>query len=728
MKVSYPLSCALVCLVIVSSITPIMEVKSTLNPSWVVPTGSVTIADVQDFRERTATWLFRSLFFANSSSELRGRWLPYTFFESATSTWKNADRENAGFFYDFYVTDAFLETGNQTYARWLKGWADNFMSERQSTPHYEAAVLLGLISSYQYYYNRNNATLRTAIESRIQSLIANFQNPNTGLWANSGARETQGMKKSYALRALVKWYEITRDPTLLSRINLTIDFWVTHQTVYGGQYWWHQYNWTTGQAFDVPSTGMYANFHDIQQGLDGVAYAASLLGREDFKAAYKKYLDWWIQKGIDSEGRIWATYTADQRPNSVHAQGGANGYIGALLYHLSLGYTWLGDSAYVEAGRRVFHTMTKWMTYHSSIENYRFGYAKVYDPNTDNPTDTSATQVNGYSTNYAYNGLTSFIKAITKNVQWRRGSAHVFNIADNTSGNFTQRREGPYSITIDGQYINGTYSFDNSELTIRTWANASLSAALYVNASHNGAPAAVLVDGQAQTVQFSPNNSTVKIALTFTGTTRIVTVQWGSAPNVSISKISDRSLTHVGETISYTIVVTDDGQTSADLTLTDPDFAEPAVFSLTPGQSTTFSTSHVVQAGEPDPIVSTATVSGTDELGRTIQRSAESTVDVLHPRIIMRVTVSPSDDLTQVTYVVVLRNPTSDTPLQDITVNSLNFGQIEFRPSLAAFSEIQLAPFTTQVSFPLSDSITVRARDPSGLEVSSTFQIAVSIS
>ncbi|MDI6821732.1 MAG: hypothetical protein QMD66_02485 [Actinomycetota bacterium] len=90
-------------------------------------------------------------------------------------------------------------------------------------------------------------------------------------------------------------------------------------------------------------------------------------------------------------------------------------------------------------------------------------------------------------------------------------------------------------------------------------------------------------------------------------------------PAISITK-SGPSLAHVGDTITYTYIVKNTGDCPlTDVTIVD-DKAGTVVTgeSLAIGEEKTFTKDYTISATDPDPLVNTATATGTDSLGMTV--------------------------------------------------------------------------------------------------------------
>ncbi len=196
-------------------------------------------------------------------------------------------------------------------------------------------------------------------------------------------------------------------------------------------------------------------------------------------------------------------------------------------------------------------------------------------------------------------------------------------------------------------------------------------------------------------------------------------------PSIEVAK-SGPAYGHVGETVTYTFVVTNTG----DATLSDGTLVDDRIgalwfgLTLAPGESQTFTATYVVPDGA-DPLGNTATACGTDALGLSVCGTGSHSLDVLHPRILVAVAVIPQPD-GSVVYRVWVMNPSADTDLfgtavaiQDLGI-TLTFGDV------AAGAETAYQTVTTGVvTFPYTQSFTASGADVTGYVV--TFEIDVTV-
>jgi len=209
-------------------------------------------------------------------------------------------------------------------------------------------------------------------------------------------------------------------------------------------------------------------------------------------------------------------------------------------------------------------------------------------------------------------------------------------------------------------------------------------------------------------------------------------------PAVSIVK-DGPALAHVGDTITYTFVVTNTGETLlVDVVITDP-LCDGGVsaFSGDDGnglldleESWTASCTHVVAAADGDPLPNTAAVGATDEAGNPVTDSDDHVVDIIHPAITVVKTSSipgggPGEDITY-TYVV---TNTGDTTLFDVSVDDDKLGHIGDIASLEPGESVTLTAASTlpNSAGDLTNVVTAVGVDELDLEVSDDDAVTVSV-
>ncbi len=147
-------------------------------------------------------------------------------------------------------------------------------------------------------------------------------------------------------------------------------------------------------------------------------------------------------------------------------------------------------------------------------------------------------------------------------------------------------------------------------------------------------------------------------------------------PSVTITKTGD-ALSKVGDAVDYTIVVTNTSSadtpnltcTISDTLLTVP---TPTV-TLAPGATATRNISRTTQAGDPDPLVNTASVSCTvgGGFGNTVSASASHSVNLFQPSVAV---IKACDDYTKVEPEGLDRPAQAEFVNCTITVNNTSSG------------------------------------------------------
>jgi uncharacterized repeat protein (TIGR01451 family) len=158
-------------------------------------------------------------------------------------------------------------------------------------------------------------------------------------------------------------------------------------------------------------------------------------------------------------------------------------------------------------------------------------------------------------------------------------------------------------------------------------------------------------------------------------------------PSIGVSKSCD-GVAHVGDTITYTIIVTNTGDEDLTGITVDDSVLGPLsaafVDDLAAGASDTQQFQHVVSAGDADPIVNVVSVAGSGVESETpVEGVARCQTDILNPAIDIVKTVD--EELipigTTVTYTYLVTN-TGDTTLYDVSVDDDVLGHIGDIPSL----------------------------------------------
>jgi Ca2+-binding RTX toxin-like protein len=138
---------------------------------------------------------------------------------------------------------------------------------------------------------------------------------------------------------------------------------------------------------------------------------------------------------------------------------------------------------------------------------------------------------------------------------------------------------------------------------------------------------------------------------------------WGSVPaddlafktyvvrrDIEVDKQAQQTQTHVGDTVNYSFQLTNPGDTALTVQISDPKCNSAPAFTggdtdgdvkLDPGETWTYSCSHVVVAGDGDPLQNTVSVTGTDSLGGTDNDTDSANVDVVQSAINVPPVINP---------------------------------------------------------------------------------------
>ena len=210
------------------------------------------------------------------------------------------------------------------------------------------------------------------------------------------------------------------------------------------------------------------------------------------------------------------------------------------------------------------------------------------------------------------------------------------------------------------------------------------------------------------------------------------------------------SLAHVGDEITYTLTVTNIGNTPLhNVVVSDPLCDAAPVLTggddgdgiLQLDETWTLSCTHVVAEADGDPVPNTATVVGEDSLETQVEASDDHVVDIISPAIAI---VKTSDVLIaspdqEVTYTMVVTN-TGDTPLANVTLSDPLCGSVEFvdgdvnEDGLLDLTEswtytcsailFEPVPLGTAVA-PVTNTATVQGTDVLGLTVAADDSVTV---
>jgi uncharacterized repeat protein (TIGR01451 family) len=202
-------------------------------------------------------------------------------------------------------------------------------------------------------------------------------------------------------------------------------------------------------------------------------------------------------------------------------------------------------------------------------------------------------------------------------------------------------------------------------------------------------------------------------------------------PEIDVDKTCT-SLAHVGDTVTYSITVTNTGDEDLDgVTVSDTilgDLSASFADSLGVGASESHQFDHVVQADDPDPLVNEVTATGTGTESETVvDDTALCQTDVIHPAIEIVKTVSEEivaiGDTVTYTYVV---TNTGDTTLYDISVDDDILGHIGDIDVLEPGQSVTLTRDFVVGDEPVTNVATATGEDILGRSVSADDDATVS--
>lgn len=196
------------------------------------------------------------------------------------------------------------------------------------------------------------------------------------------------------------------------------------------------------------------------------------------------------------------------------------------------------------------------------------------------------------------------------------------------------------------------------------------------------------------------------------------------------------ALAHRGDTVTYTMSVTTTTLTPlTDVTLIDPICDEDPVLGqgddgdlvLEAGETWVFTCTHLVTAGDPDPLPNTASVSGIGN-DQTVSDEDDHLVDLIAPDITIDKTVTPVSGTpgTPVTYTYVVTN-TGDTTLFEVEVTDDVLGAVGTIPALAAGDSVTLTQSSVLGAAAITNIGTASGEDILGLRVSDSDPATVTV-
>jgi uncharacterized repeat protein (TIGR01451 family) len=196
-------------------------------------------------------------------------------------------------------------------------------------------------------------------------------------------------------------------------------------------------------------------------------------------------------------------------------------------------------------------------------------------------------------------------------------------------------------------------------------------------------------------------------------------------PSIGVTK-ECTGLVHVGDTVTYTITVTNTGEEDLDtVTVVDSilgNLSDSFADELDVGASESHDFDYVVLESDPDPLVNEVTAKGSGVGSRVaVEALANCVTDIIRPGIEIVKTVD--DDLvpigTTVTYTYLVTN-TGDTTLYNISVDDDILGHIGDIAELAAGDSATLTKDFVVGDVPVINVGTVSGEDILGRSVSST--------
>ena len=194
---------------------------------------------------------------------------------------------------------------------------------------------------------------------------------------------------------------------------------------------------------------------------------------------------------------------------------------------------------------------------------------------------------------------------------------------------------------------------------------------------------------------------------------------------------------HVGDAITYVFVVTNTGGVDlSNIHLSDPKCDTGSITRVEDGNGNDvlegdeewhLECEHTITAGDGDPVHNEASVSG-DHEGGTVSDSATHDVAVLHPRIDLEKTATPTAGPagTLITYTYSVMN-TGDTPLFGISVDDDMVGHVGTIATLAVGATAQLTSQITLGPSPVTNIATAGGSDALGGFVSDEASATVTV-
>jgi uncharacterized repeat protein (TIGR01451 family) len=285
------------------------------------------------------------------------------------------------------------------------------------------------------------------------------------------------------------------------------------------------------------------------------------------------------------------------------------------------------------------------------------------------------------------------------------GVTHTPGTASATSGSFIT--DSATNVTWTGTLFNVTNTVNTANITIPVMANTALTSVLN-NASFTAYPSNTVFTHQYSIC-----------------TTDII------HPAISLTKTANATKVEAGSAVMYTYSVTNTGDTSLTVSLTDSAFG--TIFTgkvMAPGASNVTTIIQTLTANTTN----LATATGVDQNGTIVIATASSFVHVIHPAISLTKTPSPSTPQigpANFTYTYLVMN-TGDTPLSGVKVYDQTFN-VQITLGTTTLSPGQSTTGTYgPVTYPnvtksYTDYANASGTDQTGVRVTATAQATVSV-
>ncbi len=200
-------------------------------------------------------------------------------------------------------------------------------------------------------------------------------------------------------------------------------------------------------------------------------------------------------------------------------------------------------------------------------------------------------------------------------------------------------------------------------------------------------------------------------------------------PAIAITQTAAPAVVRAGDTVTFTLTVTNSGDTALrDVLVEDPHApdCEKRLGTLEPQAKQTYTCTQI--AGEAD-FTAAARVNGTDPAARPVIASAEAAVDVVHPAIALTMSAAPAQvrEGDTVTFTLVIRN-TGDVPLHDVSlVDDRAPSCAQPIGSLLPGAEMRHECKVTAGSDSFTAKATTSGNDPTGRPVTATADATVTV-